>query len=131
MNSLQKLHNLGRLPENDHAIWMPSEVWFRLQKLLDPLERLAASYRRICAAASHEPDDLLERLQMESILAHEPIQRGARFTVFAREKLEEIVQKLRPDVGENRTLVRETLNEILVLERSAAETDARCELSQT
>lgn len=125
-----KLHNLGRLPENDHAIWMPKESWLALEKVLDPLERLAASIRRIRIAATLVPSDCLPRLQMEAVLLREPIRNGARFTESARRELEGILRRLDRGRDDDRALSREALADILEQERAASESDARCVLAQ-
>jgi len=125
-----KLHNLGRLPENDHAIWMPKESWSALEKVLDPLERLAASIRRIRMAATLVPSDCLPRLQMEAVLVMEPIRNGARFTESARRELEGILRRLETGRDDDRALAREALADILEHERAASESDARCVLAR-
>jgi len=126
----RKLHNLGRLPENDHAIWMPNESWLALEKVLDPLERLAASIRRIQIASTLVPSERLARLEMETVLVREPIRNGARFTESARRELEGILRRLETGREDDRALSREALAEILEQERAASEGDARCVLAQ-
>jgi len=82
------LNDLGRLPENDHAIWLPQAGWRAIERLVDPLERLTASWRRICDATQVAGAERAARLEMERILVEQPIRFGARLTEPARGKLE-------------------------------------------
>jgi hypothetical protein len=126
----RKLHNLGRLPENDHAIWMPSDAWIALERLLDPLERLAASIRRIRKATRLVPSERLPHLQMESLLVREPIRTGARLTDRTRRELQEIARRLETGRADDEVRGYEALRTILNQEKAALEADARCALAQ-
>jgi len=127
----RKLHNLGRLPENDHAIWMPHDAWVALERILDPLHRLAASIRRIRTATGFPSSERLARLQMESLLVKEPLRNGARFTNSARCELEEIARELRTCRGGGEDRAHEALLEILQREQAAADSDAQCVLAKS
>jgi hypothetical protein len=121
-----RIHGRGRLPENDHAIWLPREGWNQLEKLVDPLRRLAASWRRIRESEKCAPAERLARVQVEALLVREPIRRGARFTNLARGKLEEIEGQLEREsvADDSRSLT--ALREILDLEKRGLEADGRC-----
>ncbi len=123
-----KLHNLGRLPENDHAIWLPRDTWHDLAKLLDPLARLAAIVRRTRAAPRLCPSERVAHLQMESVLVAEPIRQGARFTIAACQELEELARKLK-DGSADDAPAHEALRTIIEAEKAASNTDARCVLT--
>jgi hypothetical protein len=125
-----KLHNLGRLPENDHAIWMAHDDWIALERILDPLGRLAASVRRIRTAAKLVSGERVRRLQMESLLVREPIRKGARFTDSARRELEEIARELETGRADKGAQAYEALCTILDQEKTASKADARCALAQ-
>jgi len=125
-----KLNNLGRLPENDHALWLGSDAWAALGKLLDPVERLAASLRRISQSTGLTPSRMLPCLQMESLLVREPIRGGVRFTDAARRRLEGSARKLETSRAEDGARAYEVLCEILELEKAALRADARCSLAQ-
>ncbi|MCP4899469.1 MAG: hypothetical protein GY906_21090 [bacterium] len=124
------LHDRGRLPENDHAIWMSQRDWIALERILDPLIRLATSVRRIREAAKLGSGKKSRRLQMETLLVRTPIRYGARFTETARRELERIAREFRLGREDDDVQAHEALSSILETEKKATKADARCVLAK-
>ncbi len=127
----RRLHSLGRLPENDHAIWLPDDGWRDLGALVEPLQCLAASVRRIDAARRLAPVKRSAAVRMEEILVREPIRVGARFTEDVRARMLELRRELadRRD-REHDPPALAALEAIVDLEQRAHEADANCVLNK-